>query len=309
MRQHIEFSIVVPTLGSTSNLRRLLTSLLRLDATDSFELIVIFNNHGSDKKVIELLNSFRGKMYRINYQKKASKNTSEARNVGISLALGEYVIFLDDDVSVSPLFLKGYRNAWKKHPNVEMIGGAMNALLNNGNNFSKNEIKLLMKHKWCFGHQPLPENDKYLQKGELVFAGNLSMKRKNQKHIFNQHLGVQVSQKLFIGAEDYELCFRTLLKGKQIILSSDPRVAVEHHISASRFNKKYISSRYLKGALELAKMEDELSKEFNIFSEYGYIYRAFENTDNIKKLVINKYERNMLIRYLLSKYVVKKFRL
>lgn len=87
------FSLIVPTLGRTTELITLLTSVHRQDR-DDVELIIVDQN--DDDRVLRIVEAFSERLT-IRHERSTLKNPSDARNLGMSLANGEIVAFPDDD--------------------------------------------------------------------------------------------------------------------------------------------------------------------------------------------------------------------
>jgi GalNAc5-diNAcBac-PP-undecaprenol beta-1,3-glucosyltransferase len=86
-------SVIVPTFRRLSMLVRALDSLVD-QSYDNFEVIVIDDD--SDQSVEDLVNSYKEKIAII-YCKSKMLGGAGARNIGIDIAKGKYIAFLDDD--------------------------------------------------------------------------------------------------------------------------------------------------------------------------------------------------------------------
>ena len=84
-------SIIVPTFNSQSTIRRTIESVLSQTYTD-FELLVIDN--GSSDDTIQQVKRYRDDRIKVLY---SDAGRSNARNFGLSVAQGDYLVFLDSD--------------------------------------------------------------------------------------------------------------------------------------------------------------------------------------------------------------------
>ena len=88
----MRFSLVIATLGRTTELQRLLTSLGNQTYRD-FEILVVDQN--TDGRLLPILNAWEN---RLEIRRRVSKpGLSRARNLGLQAITGEVVCFPDDD--------------------------------------------------------------------------------------------------------------------------------------------------------------------------------------------------------------------
>lgn len=87
-------SIIVPIYNAEKYIKRCIESILNQTYTN---LEIILVNDGSQDKSLEICNSFAIKDTRIKVIDKKNEGVSKARNEGIDVASGEYIIFVDSD--------------------------------------------------------------------------------------------------------------------------------------------------------------------------------------------------------------------
>jgi len=106
------FSLIVPTIHRTSELSRLLTSIerqkLRSFSLKDVEIIIVDQN--SDDRVARLLSDHA--MLTCLHLRAPALGQSNAKNIGIQHARGEYIAFPDDDCFYDPHTLE---TAYKLH--------------------------------------------------------------------------------------------------------------------------------------------------------------------------------------------------
>ena len=85
-------SVIIPAYNVEKYIARTIESLLKQDF-DDFEIIII--NDGSSDKTVDVINGFNDA--RIKLFSQDNKGSAMARNLGISKAQGEYLMFLDGD--------------------------------------------------------------------------------------------------------------------------------------------------------------------------------------------------------------------
>ena len=113
-------SIVVPVYNVERYLARCLDSILSQTLAD-IEIICI--NDGSTDESLSILKEYAKRDDRIVVVSQENKGVSAARNVGIEIAKGEYISFIDSDDWVAPNFIeKLYETAVKNNADISACG-------------------------------------------------------------------------------------------------------------------------------------------------------------------------------------------
>lgn len=115
----ISFSIVINTLDRASLLQETLESLCRLRYAGSFEVIVV--NGPSSDHTEQVIAAW---LPRIRTARCEVANLSVSRNIGICMAAGEVVAFIDDDAIPEPEWLTQLAAAYEGEDEDETVGGA-----------------------------------------------------------------------------------------------------------------------------------------------------------------------------------------
>jgi GT2 family glycosyltransferase len=118
-------SVVIATCGRESFLLDSVASILRNDATD-FEIIIVDQDRGRTLPG-QLQRRFGGDP-RLVYVTLDQANLSGARNAGVEHARGEWIVFCDDDVEVSPRWLGAYAEAFEACGKPAVIGGRLDPM-------------------------------------------------------------------------------------------------------------------------------------------------------------------------------------
>jgi len=105
------FSVVVPTLGRSWELRRLLESL-ELQAFDGLEVVVV--DRSSDNKISDMLSGRQWSFNLIPIRTPKILGTSYAMNTGWPRTTGPYILFADDDCWYPPETLARVRELFTK---------------------------------------------------------------------------------------------------------------------------------------------------------------------------------------------------
>ena len=97
-------SIIIPAYNAEKSLSRTIDSLLSQESFTDFEIIII--NDGSTDNTLFLADSYAVKDSRISVNTVQNGGPAKARNVGISTAKGEYIMFVDSDDMLASNALK-----------------------------------------------------------------------------------------------------------------------------------------------------------------------------------------------------------
>lgn len=115
-------SIIVPCYMQAQYLSEALESVLNQDFTN-WECIII--NDGSPDETDTVANKWLKKDARFKYKKIKNKGVSNARNVGISLSKGKYILPLDSDDIMSTNYVRELLNAIDKNKNIKVVYGSL----------------------------------------------------------------------------------------------------------------------------------------------------------------------------------------
>jgi glycosyltransferase involved in cell wall biosynthesis len=130
------FSLIVPTLGRTTEVAELFASVVDQNRGD-VELIVVDQN--DDDRIVPLLATVPSHIS-VQHLRSAEKNPSLARNLGLAACSGEIVAFPDDDCLYPPYLLNRV-DAWFKDNgeySVLAVGAVDEAGVRSGNRWIQN---------------------------------------------------------------------------------------------------------------------------------------------------------------------------
>src|SRR6185369_15482179 len=138
---------------------------------------------------------------------------------GMSVARFSKIIFIDDDIEVSPDLLKVYEKYYREFPDAALIGGPIDIKWHT-QTFQRPFVQYLVKYEsWVFAALSLGNNVRQLKYLESLMAGNMSINLDQFLVIgdtFRTELGRKIDSR-YLYAEDYELCLRLELEGKKVI--------------------------------------------------------------------------------------------
>ena len=106
------FSIIVPVYNVEKYLNKCVDSILCQTCAD-FELILVDDGSSDNSPII--CDEYTKKDNRVKVIHKENGGQTSARNAGLEIALGEYVVFIDSDDWVSENYLELFEKAIKEH--------------------------------------------------------------------------------------------------------------------------------------------------------------------------------------------------
>lgn len=138
----MQLSIIIPTYNRMKDVDECLDSIII--QTKLPKEVIIVDDSDSDK--IENLikrreNEFKEKDIRLRYiRNKKEKSLTMARNIGVETAMGDIILFLDDDVVLDKKYIKEILKVYEKNPNALGVQGLIEGL-------KKGNIFILMFNK------------------------------------------------------------------------------------------------------------------------------------------------------------------
>ena len=131
-------SVIIPVYNTSKYLHRCLESILNQTFRD-FELILI--NDGSTDNSLEILREYETKDSRIIVIDKPNEGVSAARNQGIEIAKGDFIMFCDSDDYVEKDWIEKLLSAIENHQKSFCVSDIYNVDIN-GTSKKKNKIEV-----------------------------------------------------------------------------------------------------------------------------------------------------------------------
>jgi glucosyl-dolichyl phosphate glucuronosyltransferase len=117
----MDLSIIIPTKNRASLLSNELKSIQNQTfSQNNYEVIVIDN--GSIDETKNIINDFKYKIKNLRYHYEASPGLHVGRHLGCMNARSENLVFIDDDVKVSPCWIENILLSFKENE-VKIVGG------------------------------------------------------------------------------------------------------------------------------------------------------------------------------------------
>jgi glycosyltransferase involved in cell wall biosynthesis len=225
----VDLSILVPTFNRREQLARLLRSLesQRLSDGGQFEVVVAVD--GSTDGTVEMLADFKTS-YPLTVLPAPNGGPSVARNRALSKAIGDVVLFLDDDVVPSDDLLERHLVWHRAEPDVVVIGALLQPKSGASTPWARWEAVTLMKHYDALVQKRKPVTPHHF------YTGNGSVRREHA-------LAIGGFDESFRRGEDVELAYR--LEEKGLKFRFDLHASVEHETDHAL--KKWLNVPYQYG--------------------------------------------------------------
>lgn len=161
-------SIIIPTFNRPSYLERTLISLEKQTPSQiKFEAIVV--DDGSEQSYFNIIN--RKWNFSIKYFRQENQGEAIARNLGAENSEGEFLLFLDDDMLVDPIYVFEMYAEHTLYPEAVLIGNMKTLSKPNSSIF--NQIMTSTMVPKVFGVVPFT----------AILAGVLGISKKNYKRV------------------------------------------------------------------------------------------------------------------------------
>ena len=232
-------SILIATKGRRDELERLLDGLRQLDSRESIGHEVIVANNAADESIANAVEELvkrhaESEPERWVHAREPIPGKSRALNRAIHLARGEILGFLDDDVEVTPSWLRAIDEFFRRY-SFDVMQGSI--LIPPAMRDNPGFVKLLNRYRTiCFYQKPGME----VREIDSVNAANIAVRRElfSRTGLFDERIGPGQSGT----SMDVEFGERVLKVGGHI--GYEPRSVVYHNVDWSRLTEHYFRLRH-----------------------------------------------------------------
>lgn len=242
---NVLFSIIIPVYNTEKHLENCINSVLN-QTYDNFEICII--DDGSTDKSGSICDCFSEKDKRIKVTHISNKGVSNARNLGIQNASGDYIIFLDSDDWIENNALEVYYNLICDY-NAEMI--VSKSYYRDENNVMQNDFK---------GATVIPKESALKKLVDLNFATSLCMCAYRRDIIKDKKLNTKVHF-----WEDLEFQFRVISSVDNTVVNAVP---IYHYRSGSDTHGK-LTERKL-SCFSVPKLIKEADSDSGIIEDSAF---------------------------------------
>jgi glycosyltransferase involved in cell wall biosynthesis len=211
-------SLVIPTYNRGKEILDTINRILESNLTSINFLEVIVVDDGSTEPIESFLSLGEVSQSNISLRciRQENSGVGAARNRGFREATGDIILFIDDDILVSPELIRQHVEAHREHPNSVICGFAP---------FVSCDTPSLTRFADKITNYVFSEDlRKEFVKGEIVISGQLSIERQmfgQQDYFYRDDLTTPA-------AEEIELSYR-LYQQKISILHAKHIVAIHNH--------------------------------------------------------------------------------
>lgn len=230
-------SVVIPTVARPEFLVSCVDGILAGDFQD-FEIVVV--DQSRDDRSRRALAERWGADPRIRYFHSDVTGAARARNLGFDRALGELIVYIDDDAVPVPGWLSAYVAAFRDlDPRAGLIGGRLVLAWERPRPrwYPRRFLPLLGMHDAGDVVRPFPP-------GDFPVSANLALRRAVMEEVggFDVRLGFDVGRRNpLLGGEDSHLGLKVQNAGHAVYYH--PGAEVRHFVRSSKLTPSYFVRR------------------------------------------------------------------
>ena len=232
-------SVISATVGRLEQVDRLLSSLSQLEGYDEIGPEIVIANNARDedqaKKIEAIVSKYAARLvHPCRHVRELRPGKCRAQNRAIPIASGSVLVFLDDDVEVTPGWLRSIVNFFNEFPYEVMQG----SILMRDKDRERTDIQNALQR-----YRTIDFIDYGSPPGSQLFTltgGNMAIRREvfQRTGLFNEQLGPGQAGI----SEDVEFAKRATAAGFKI--GYEPRAAVYNEMDVSRLSDKEFRRRH-----------------------------------------------------------------
>ena len=230
-------------------LRKTLEQFTHLEPPNGFdwELLVVDNN--STDETPEVLEEFADKLP-LRPLREPLPGKSNAANVAVREAGGEYILWTDDDVLIEPDWVRQYVAAFRSYPDADVFGGRIDPW------FEGTPPRWLVEGfaavAGVYAALDLKRPAGPAEESFYPFGANMALKRSaHLRHAFDPRIGPQADT--YIPGEEWMLVRALRRAGSQVVWV--PEARVRHFIPRARQTEAYVRDWFYGSGQLLAKID------------------------------------------------------
>lgn len=238
-----------------------LERLVRPEQVD-WEVVVVCN--ACTDRTPEVLESFRGRLPLV-VAEEPVLGVSRARNRAVHVGRGDYYVWTDDDVLVGPGWLACYLEAFRRHPEVALFGGPIEAWFEGAPPAWLLEGITVVRSAYAVCDLGQDEGPLAATTG-LPFGANYAVRGDVQRKVaYDVSVGYRGARR--VSGEETTL-MRVILRDYPGLWV--PSARVRHHVGRERQTLSYLSRYYFgQGQLIAGHLRRRWSNDFPLIASYS----------------------------------------
>ncbi len=270
----MDISVIICTYNRCSNLPACLAALEKQEGVENLVWeVVLVDNNSCDGTALWAGEYAKKTPLHFRYTLCQEQGLSNARNHGIQAAKGDILIFIDDDIRVSPGWLKAYAEIFQAH-DIDAAGGKIHLLLP-----ANTELPpwINPEMRGFLGYRDFGETAYRLDgMREFPFGGNMAIHRRAFNRIgrFDPRLGRKGEGKrqeeLFKG-EETDFFHRLARAGGKIWYQ--PSALVYHLVLPHQLTRCYFLTLHYNAGVQQARYGEGYSRR--LFGVPRFLYRQW----------------------------------
>lgn len=234
------YSVVICTWNRCDLLRQTLEQMTRIRAPDGarWELLVLNNNSTDATEAIA--KSFESRLpLRYYFEPKPGK--SNALNLAIREAKGDYLLYTDDDVLVAEDWMIEYAAAFQRHPDVAIFGGAIDPWFEGEPPAWLPTVLPIVESAYAIRRMPVDAPESSMVANFLPFGANLALRKAEQERfLYDPKLGPNADTQM--RGEETAVILKMLESGIKGVWA--PRARVRHFLPKHRQTEGFLRGVY-----------------------------------------------------------------
>ncbi len=204
-------SVIVPSYNRRDTLEMVLDGLAQQTLSQkAYEVVVVLDGSTDDSPQMLAEWQRSGRIANMRWHRQQNSGVATARNTGVGLSTGQFVLFLDDDIVPAPDLLE-------RHTAHHAAGGDCTMVIDNPRSLYQNYIWM-----WWEDHYHKRALPGHVSTYRDFTSGNVSLRRDE----FLQAGGFDTGFKGY-NTEDYELGYRLLKAGVRFV--PDRQLRAKHY--------------------------------------------------------------------------------
>ena len=253
----MKISIIISTYNRAVSLVRTLESLVQQSADPKMWECVVVNNASTDDTASQCQAFIEGHpAFNIRLVEEPKQGLSHARNCGINAAKGAYIVFIDDDETVSKEFVDAYIDAFYNYGAFAAAGAVAPSYDGGRPHWMSKYPEQMIANPIDLGNKICPVPTDVTPAG-----GNMGFNREIFTLYGNFDTALGRCGKTLLGGEENDMFARIRALGERVYYV--PKAKVTHHISTDKLTPEYFDAlSYGVGCSKRLRAEKEGSLKF-----------------------------------------------